>query len=169
MSKGDDARRGLFGNMTSGGESARSGLRVRDCRHSTTGRPAQPPSRRFPPRISFLLFLFSRARSVFPTLASLPLLSPPPLLSALTSSPSRPSRVEPLLPFLAGSPPPPPVSPPSPASDHQESPANFSIFSRDTFYSLLFSSVEEEESELNDSVELPFPPASLPPSFESKI
>lgn len=92
MSKGDDARRGLFGNMTSGGESARSGLRVRDCRHSTTGRPAQPPSRRFPPRISFLLFLFSRARSVFPTLASLPLLSPLP--STPLSPPPPPARVE---------------------------------------------------------------------------
>lgn len=164
MSKGDDARRGLFGNMTSGGESARSGLRVRDCRHSTTGRPAQPPSRRFPPRISFLLFLFSRARSVFPTLASLPLLSPLP--SSPLSPPPPPARVESsrYYRFSLDLPPPPP-----PASDHQESPANFSIFSRDTFYSLLFSSVEEEESELNDSVELPFPPASLPPSFESKI
>lgn len=143
MSEGDDARRGLFGNMTSGGEgdeSARSGLRVRGCRHSTTGRPAQLPSRRFPPRISFPpppppLFA-RRARALYLS----PSFPPSPLLSYSALSPSfRPSRVEssrvePLLPFLGGS----PLTPLLLLSllvAIVESPAKIFDFPRDTFSS----------------------------------
>lgn len=64
--------RGLFGNMTG----KREATTRRGCRHSTTGRPAEPPSL-LSPRISCLLFVFrSRARSLFPSLSLLP--SPPP-------------------------------------------------------------------------------------------
>lgn len=83
---------GCLATWRRGDESARSGLRVRGCRHSTTGRPAHLPSRRFLLSTAFLLFLFSHARALFPTLASSP--PSPPLVPP-----------EPLLPFLAGSPP----------------------------------------------------------------
>lgn len=118
---------GCLATWRRGDESARSGLRVRGCRHSTTGRPAHLPSRRFLLSTAFLLFLFSHARALFPTLASSP---SPPLVPP-----------EPLLPFLAGSP--SPSSFFSARSDRRISRQLFH-FPCDTFSSPLFSSVEEE-------------------------
>ena len=179
MSEGDDARRGLFGNMTSGGEgdeSARSGLRVRGCRHSTTGRPAQLPSRRFPPRISFpplsssssSSFRETRARSlslsVFPTLASSLLLRPLPLL------PPESSRVESSRAAVTVSrwiSPHPTPSPLSPRSDRRISRQDFRFSTRHLLLTLFPPPFLEEEEKigLNDSFLPSFPPFSI----ESKI
>lgn len=124
MSKGDDARRGLFGNMTSGGwEREKRTTRPRlPPQHDWPAGPSTlsplPPFHRLPP-----LPLFARARA----LSHPRFFSPPPLVPP-----------EPLLPFLAG-----PPSFFSARSDRRISRQLFH-FPCDTFSSPLFSSVEEE-------------------------